>query len=294
MAKARAKEISIIGKALTDNLQLPIKYENGNISIDSADIKDFIQRTENRFLFQEMQKQQNIENVFMLAYKNLENETPVTKDPVDPDWISCFFDSVAKVSNEQMQVLWGKVLSGEIKKPGEFSLRTLNTLKNISQSEANSFKKLSQYILECPNNFSNINSDFFLFKFVDIEAYNNISTLDISALSEAGLIATDPTFSMGFDLQSKHSVYYDGGNYSIEFENMGGAPIDINYPSYFLTKAGRELFPIVFEPMSDDHCIQYLEYCVKQIEEYVRFSAQITYCIPGNVKLKVLKRKMIP
>ena len=30
MAKARAKEISIIGKALTDNLQLPIKYENGN------------------------------------------------------------------------------------------------------------------------------------------------------------------------------------------------------------------------------------------------------------------------
>ena len=41
-----------------------------------------------------------------------------------------------------MRVLWGKILAGEVRKPNSFSLRTLETLRNMSTDDAKLFSKL--------------------------------------------------------------------------------------------------------------------------------------------------------
>ena len=63
MAKARAKEIELISSAMGENLALPTVYQAGNVTIDaSSDINELCRRVQGRLLFQEMKKQQNMQN----------------------------------------------------------------------------------------------------------------------------------------------------------------------------------------------------------------------------------------
>jgi len=52
------------------------------------------------------------------------------------DWFVRFFEDAGNISDEKMQEIWAKVLAGEIKQPGSFSLRTLEVLRNLSSDEA--------------------------------------------------------------------------------------------------------------------------------------------------------------
>lgn len=67
------------------------------------------------------------------------------KENIGIDWFVRFFEDAGKISDEDMQDLWAKVLAGEIKQPGSFSLRTLDTLKNLSKDEA----EILQFVTSC-------------------------------------------------------------------------------------------------------------------------------------------------
>lgn len=159
MVRAKADEIRLISAAINENLNLPSSYTNGDISIDASQADELMKRTGNRWLFQEMQKQQNIESVIGIAYTELEKENTVSEEPVDKDWILRFFNSVEDISNEDMQKLWGKVLAGEIKRPRSYSMRTLNVLRNISQEEASYFQRISPFVVSQGDNFCFIPAD---------------------------------------------------------------------------------------------------------------------------------------
>ena len=66
---------------------------------------------------------------------------------VDDDWLFRWRDAASVVSSEELQTLWGRVLAGEIKSPGSFSLRTLDFLKNTSHEEALQIAKLAPFVL---------------------------------------------------------------------------------------------------------------------------------------------------
>lgn len=55
---------------------------------------------------------------------------------VDEDWLNVFERYAEDASTERMQRLWGRVLAGEVRKPGRFSLRTLRFLSEFSQADA--------------------------------------------------------------------------------------------------------------------------------------------------------------
>ena len=63
MAKAKADEIQIISDSVNKNIALPIHYEDGSICITAEDANELARRAQNRALYQEMKKQQNIESV---------------------------------------------------------------------------------------------------------------------------------------------------------------------------------------------------------------------------------------
>ena len=67
---------------------------------------------------------------------------------VDEDWLFRWRDAASLVSSEELQALWGRVLAGEIKSPGSFSLRTLEFLKNISHEEALTIAKLAPFVID--------------------------------------------------------------------------------------------------------------------------------------------------
>jgi hypothetical protein len=55
---------------------------------------------------------------------------------IDDDWLNVFERYAEDASSDRMQKLWGRVLSGEIRKPGRFSMRTLRFLSEFSQADA--------------------------------------------------------------------------------------------------------------------------------------------------------------
>lgn len=79
-------------------------------------------------------------------------EEALTEDPqeppdrnIDDDWINRWKEYASKVSADDLQQLWGKLLAGEVKSPGRYSLRTLDLLRNISKDEAKLIETAAQF-----------------------------------------------------------------------------------------------------------------------------------------------------
>ena len=97
------------------------------------------ERAEYRQRKQLSQYQTNLESIFALAI----NYTPsdVTGVELDPDWRYQFFQMAEQIHNRKMQDLWARILASEIVNPGNFSLRTLAVLLQLTFREALIFEK---------------------------------------------------------------------------------------------------------------------------------------------------------
>ncbi len=79
----------------------------------------------------------NVAKAILHAEAALESDAqaPNSDSPTD-DWMYRWRDYASSVSSEELQLLWGRVLAGEVKKPGAFSVRFLNFLHNLDKNEA--------------------------------------------------------------------------------------------------------------------------------------------------------------
>lgn len=68
-------------------------------------------------------------------------EVDTTETPLDDDWLDQFGALSENASTERMQGLWARILAGEIRKPGSFSLTTLAFLTTLDQQVASLFEK---------------------------------------------------------------------------------------------------------------------------------------------------------
>lgn len=89
-----------------------------------------------------------------LAKAVIHAEEELSNDPREPssakvseDWLLRWRECAASVSSDELQSMWGKVLAGEVKCPGRFSLRTLEFLRNLSQDEAKAIERLSPFVV---------------------------------------------------------------------------------------------------------------------------------------------------
>lgn len=227
MAKAKVKEIDLISEAITNNLELPIEYDKGDISIDSTSINNLIERTGKRFLYQELKKQQNLESIVVNAYKELQSIDNISSEPLDDDWIFNFFNFAGDVSVEEMQEIWGKILVGEIKKPNTYSLRTLNTLKNLSQEEAKLFQKLSQFIIKDSGGNPYI--------FNDLIIRESVSYNELLKLEDCGLMNLNGFTTLNCD-EGEHLLYTE--------EVVAILEDRIEISVYNFTESGKQLLTL--------------------------------------------------
>jgi len=107
------------------------------------------QATMQRLLSDEYRKQQNRTSVWLAAEEHLllpsgdeassEDGSEVDEVSVNADWMNKFSSFAQDVSSEDLQIIWGKLLAGEILRPGSFSLLTLRVISELDQSIASDF-----------------------------------------------------------------------------------------------------------------------------------------------------------
>ncbi len=214
---AKAYEIKRIAEAFSESRKLlgEATYSSDGLTI-SAPAQAEIQsqelfsygpppedRTLARVSYQEVKKQINTENIIQHAAEELRDKETVSDEKVDEDWISRFFDIGGNVSSEDMQILWGKVLAGEVMKPGSYSLRTLEALKNFSKEEAEVFAKVAQAAIRAADD------SFFIPELKDdyLKSEFGITFGDMMLLRTIGII-TPTNISFTYGVVDKQGVFH--------------------------------------------------------------------------------------
>ena len=231
-AKAEAEVIGILSEAIRENKELmKIGYNNGPLLMD-LDEKQIAERVFQRLGYQEMKRQINCEAIIQIAASNLMAESTVSSDPVDEDWSASFFDMAQNVSNKQMQLFWGRILAGEVKRPSTYSLRTLNLLRLISKEEAALFGKYSKFV------FVGINEQYYSLAGDVLKKYGIIDS-DLHRLGELGLIVLPV---VGRKL-SMASLIYTCSGYTVCAENCINGPwCDTSY--LLITEIGQQIISL--------------------------------------------------
>ena len=238
IAKAKAEEIKLISGAMEECSVIPTQYNDGSLTLNNTDWDDFVRRTQGRMAFQELQKQNNIECVVANAYNILEKEQTCSEESVEQGWINRFFDSVATVSDEDLQQLWGKVLAGEIKQPKSYSLRTLETLKNLSKHEATLFQKIAPFVLREGNNHFIVSNN-------DILKKHDLNYHEILQLDECGLINSGISVSLQISLSNTEESQIFNKCKMIVLKGLSSSVTKVSVGDYGLTRAGIEILSLI-------------------------------------------------
>jgi uncharacterized repeat protein (TIGR03899 family) len=258
-AEAKANEIRAISDALSEvagNHQLPVSYKNGQVDVwQKPEDKTLVlesktseERATLRSDYQERKRQNNIENVTSAAAIELASSDDVPTEEIDEDWVTRFFDSAQDVSSEQMQEIWGKILAGEIKKPGQYSLKTLDFLKNLTKSDASQIEKVCKLALRY-HQMSLIGTNDKKW----LEEKRSIVAGDHFSLGELGLLyPTDLRVRLfrSPEIEEHHLLH---GSFILVL-NRGEIKSEVSLPMWKFTSIGAELLTLL--PPSDD--LEYL------------------------------------
>ena len=99
----------------------------------------FEQRASFRHLADQAARQRNLEAIMVMASRHCE-ETAAGGE-MDSDWLTRFLQLAEDISMVPMQQLWGRIFAIEVATPGRFSIRSLTTLKEMTQREALLFQR---------------------------------------------------------------------------------------------------------------------------------------------------------
>lgn len=257
-AEAKAYEIETITKALHAQKEIGLlphtAYSNGELEIiadPNQSVSNDFALIQNEILerkyFQEIKKQGNINNTINFTINELENETEVSEEKVDEDWITRFFNTIENISNEQLQQLWAKILAGEIKQPNTYSLRTLDVLKNLSFKEAEAFSKVGIFAFTYNNDSMIMADDNLLKQF-------NITFTDLLVLQDLNLIHPNILQWSHKKVEEEAVSHLIQGNQLIQIARDQTSPI-INLTVYKFTPIGQELLSLI-EPELNKKYIQ--------------------------------------
>lgn len=226
-AEAEAKALEITERSKT-NAEIERRER-----LSESDI-----RIQNRLMAQGRIRQKNIDDVVDIAANQLKGENEVPKDKVSVDWATRFFNTVQDISEDEMKLIWGKLLAGEVKFPGSYSLRAIELLKNLTSEEALLFTEASKFALRRAHEIiiiqsDNINNDFGL-------TFDKILTL-----TDAGLLK--PIIETAITLKASNNpdmFDFTYGNYAVK----AIAKSEEQVSTYVYSIAGSQIYKLIDNP----------------------------------------------
>ena len=196
----------------------------------------------------EARKQKNKTDIALLALEHLGNQDDTQKentDSIEADWLNYFEDYAEKASSERMQDLWSRILAGEIRKPGAYSLSTMRFLSELDAKIAEIFQRRMENRM--PDGY--------------LPRPNRLEGEELSELmflEEIGLLQ-DAAGNITVTLNPNEDgmVYYRIGEFLLIFETKQELRLNV-IP---ITRVGRELLTIL--PSND--AVAAIEYAITEI-----------------------------
>lgn len=249
---------------IRNNPDMKIEYIGGVMNARKCTDEELALRAEQRQKLNCIRQEKNIENVIYNAAEELSHQQDVpAEEPIDDDWITRFFNVVKDISAEDMQIIWGKILAGEVCKPGSFSLRTLEAIKNISENEAKTFQRALSLVIR-----TIANSRSFIYSSNDILSKYGVSYSDILLLDECGLLNSSGLINQYITIKPGTDTCVYNKEYLILLSNRDSEkPAEISFGIYSLTKVAEDLLQILVPSTAKDYLIDVAEDISKNNKE---------------------------
>lgn len=105
-------------------------------------------RAIDNFYKETLEGQRAKESIAGFAIQELEkNPAPDDVGRPTPTWDRRFLKYASDILDEDAQRLWGRILAGELSKPGSFSLKTLEILYTLETENASEFAKIAPHMM---------------------------------------------------------------------------------------------------------------------------------------------------
>ena len=183
-----------------------------------------------------------------------------TGETINDDWLNAFETEARQKSTEEMQAFFGKMLAGEIRRPGSYSTRTVKILGSFDRDIANQFLRLCSMSMSIfqdvrvPSMGGNAGNNA-------LKQYG-LTFDELNLLNEHGLIISDYnswrefTPCVTFPGAEQQTVClpfgYQGRHWILMPTSRAQLGKTLKIEGVALTHSGRELFRIVqVEPMDE-------------------------------------------
>ena len=224
------KQIRRVAQAKADEAMILAKSE---IEIDEVK-----RRAARRFVEEETRKQLNMESITAKAIQSVDSNAP-TED-IEDDWITNFFDKCRSVSDDDMQDLWSRILSGEANSPGSFSRKTVNLVADLDKASAGLFQSLCSFGWRFGNLFQPLVLD------LSEQTYTqrDLTLFSLGQLDSIGLVQIDATSGFRLsDLPKMLTATYQGRSILLTFPKESGNSLSVG--NVIMTPSGIQLARIV-------------------------------------------------
>lgn len=187
-------------------------------------------------------------DIVQIAISHLEKHAK--PEEIKDDWILYFFDKIKHITEEEMKIIWGKILASEFNCPNTYTKRLLHTLSIMDSNMALTFQKIRS---------SCFYRDPYLFTFIYRSNKNNINNntiysnigltfRDLRELDCLGLIEYRyPNF---FAIKNNGKIIY----YGDKIIKLTSQKRLIEIGNVSLTETGKQLCRIT-EPQYDDRIL---------------------------------------
>lgn len=252
-------------QTIRENPDMEIVYVNGQLNARERSPEALAYRASQRMLSDAIREENNIENVLEAASKELPQIEGVSDEPVDDDWVTRFFTIVKDISNEEMQYVWGKILAGEIASPKSFSLKTLDTLRNISAADAQAFQRLIPLIVRH-------GEVHFISSENEVLTKYGSSFSDVLLLDECGLINSSGTLSLNLQVSKNEKDFVFGTESLIAIQGLKEETVKVRIGIHSLTKAGKELYRILAHSSNEQYMSDFTQQIFEKNKKNVKTS----------------------
>jgi hypothetical protein len=230
------KALGHVVLALGGNLSERIKISTGKLKASGRiEVEDLVRNAEER---------RKLTNRATISREALEEvaQHPGSGDAqgeISDDWLNSFSRIAEDKSSEDLQKLFAKILAGEIRQPGAFSLRTLQFVSTISREEADAISRFLSFIMH----------DEFVANLHEAKHGPNLSMRIM--MEELG-IASSPNSIGGLawsgTIGAGNKMLIHGNARGILIENHTSTEVKFSIPCQVLSKPAKELIKIANAP----------------------------------------------
>lgn len=249
-SSARIKIIETEGEQISEQLSVP---------------KEYVSKASEKFASKVVKEQLNLDQIGLnaandLKQENFENTENQTVNEITDDWLNEFENYAKLKSSDDMRLIFGKILSGEIRKPGTFSIRTVRLISQLDNNAARLFQLLCSQSVSMSIGQSHI-YDARVVSFSGNPASNSLRQYGLSfdnlnILQEYGLIITDYNSWMHYAPCITNEKLQVGVTLCYGKKHFGLLPTDkekydktVKLSGVAFTQAGTELLKII--PMEE-------------------------------------------